>query len=721
MIFESENTNELYLLLEKSFRTADLFPAIDISSSYEATNIRRFLQSKSISALQKLLSAASLTPRIGYNFSSSEISLTFQITPTKSQQQPEKDDKIDELTKQRSLVIWTMLGIHKDQTILESLNQTNISLANACVELFAKHTGVAMCTRRIDFLQQTLRVAICPFKETKNPNYEFRLFQYSPSYMQLTGFDSFSNSFTEQVLEEQRLNLIISMVDYFWEAIEQQNYLINDYIKSELTNSLIDYIESGISLHTCHSSIFSPKNSSKAFHLYLYGTAGVGKSSFVKAFRKAFENTLIRFVDANQRVVIVKLPLNSVSPGHLLSILRVKGISDMSIERVIEQTLCKGQIVIFHLEENPEEFEIQRQLYYNIQIMLDKLTDRYREYRSNVMCFYTSNYEPVPDIVSTVNLLPMVPPNESSQRLWCERSLQDSISSHTPFKSISIHFITPPPYSEDLRPLERWWRSIGFHIIKSIRNFISNNKSEMIIEYESHIKVSIDQGEDNQKLLIKIEIENYTNEIETVELAVSNSWFCYYQGDLNHHFLLENNDNNYQNYIIEKQEIISELPKESHCTLLTVIDMLVYSYVKPAIVVLVGPLEQRQKYIKMIQSYLLLIFSERLKHTEVSLKEEKDKTKVFGEPGEILGGLFRFIDCVNNPNACKGRTDLFGLIVNHVNEMGQFILRELIEADPSRTHRQTAHKDRLMFVLSVDEDCEITPQLNSRAHTILIC
>jgi len=200
-----------------------------------------------------------------------------------------------------------------------------------------------------------------------------------------------------------------------------------------------------------------------------------------------------------------------------------------------------------------------------------------------------------------------------------------------------------------------------------------------------------------------------------VELGISNSLFCYSEDQL----LIESNINS--EYIEKKNEIISGLPKESYCTLLTVIDMLVYSYVKPGIVVLVGSYDQRQKYIEMIKNYLSLIFQERLKQTEVTLKEEKDKTKVFGEPGEILGGLFRFIDRVNNPNACEGRTDLYGLIINHVNEVGQFILRELVEADPSRTHRQTAHKDRLLFVLSVDESCEITPQLNSRAHTILSC
>jgi hypothetical protein len=53
---------------------------------------------------------------------------------------------------------------------------------------------------------------------------------------------------------------------------------------------------------------------------------------------------------------------------------------------------------------------------------------------------------------------------------------------------------------------------------------------------------------------------------------------------------------------------------------------------------------------------------------------------------EIRGGLFKFIDEVNNPNAAP-EAGLFGLVVATVNETGQFMLRELNESGKSLTHR----------------------------------
>jgi len=162
--------------------------------------------------------------------------------------------------------------------------------------------------------------------------------------------------------------------------------------------------------------------------------------------------------------------------------------------------------------------------------------------------------------------------------------------------------------------------------------------------------------------------------------------------------------------------------KDSHFTFTTVVDMLLRAYIKPGIIVLKGDSsEKKLQCVETIKVYLKNIFNDRLKEAEVTLKEEKDKSKVFGEPGEILGGLFRFMDNVNNPNACGGKVDLYGVVVSYVNEIGQFILRELIESDPSKTHRQTAHKDRMLFILVIDENSQLTPQLHSRAHSILEC
>jgi hypothetical protein len=37
----------------------------------------------------------------------------------------------------------------------------------------------------------------------------------------------------------------------------------------------------------------------------------------------------------------------------------VQGISDWSVERIVEQTIARGGIAVLHLEENPKDFELQ--------------------------------------------------------------------------------------------------------------------------------------------------------------------------------------------------------------------------------------------------------------------------------------------------------------------------------------------------------------------------
>lgn len=47
----------------------------------------------------------------------------------------------------------------------------------------------------------------------------------------------------------------------------------------------------------------------------------------------------------------------------LQRILLVKGISDWSIERIVEQTIVRGGIAIVHLEECPPDFQLQEDLF----------------------------------------------------------------------------------------------------------------------------------------------------------------------------------------------------------------------------------------------------------------------------------------------------------------------------------------------------------------------
>ena len=91
--------------------------------------------------------------------------------------------------------------------------------------------------------------------------------------------------------------------------------------------------------------------------------------------------------------------------------------------------------------------------------------------------------------------------------------------------------------------------------------------------------------------------------------------------------------------------------------------------------------------------------------------------QVIGHASDIRGGLFKFIDEISNPNMTKGETP-YGFIVAHCNEVGQFMLRELLESGSSNTHRLAVRKDRLLFIMDLLPSALLTPQLMSRSVAI---
>ncbi|KAK3257058.1 hypothetical protein CYMTET_33838, partial [Cymbomonas tetramitiformis] len=164
--------------------------------------------------------------------------------------------------------------------------------------------------------------------------------------------------------------------------------------------------------------------------------------------------------------------------------------------------------------------------------------------------------------------------------------------------------------------------------------------------------------------------------------------------------------------------------REDYERMHTVVEMFRENFLQPVVVTLVGSRQGRNQYADLLYRLALAaIGAQKLITTTLSLLKEEDNCQIVGGVSDIHGGLFKFIDKINNPNVSsfEGGQISYGLVQVDVNEVGQLMLRELTESGASATHRLEIQKDRLMFVLSVVEGSEVSPQVLSRSIVIFRC
>lgn len=681
----------LYQTVVDGLSAPPVFPVIDLEACENASTLRRLQSLPSVKTLLRLFSSAGLTSRLGFNMGSGDLSLTFPIPSTEMLRR--KKDRME-------AVMLAMLGLFPEQEELEALHASRSSsgklLANECLEVFMKQSTSVIASKAVDFRQNSMKVVICPYEYTLSYASQGKTaFAYSPSYVSLTGIEKPSEDNEDpmhslETLAAQKAALVEDMILEFWRIMDGHRYMVDVELQQILTDRLRSYLTAGIKDQAVG---FAPVNESLS--LYLHGTAGIGKSTFVRTFCASLEELLQRRLEPSKRVQIVKVPLNSLTPANLRSILHVRGISDISIERIIEQTVCKGGIVVFHLEENPEDLELQTALFDRSQAMLKTLVRRYAEFSSNVISVFTSNYIPADCIAETSSVLFVTPPSHAKQQLWCKKNLEHRLLEVvTGLVKVQVDMRATPPHTTDLRPLEQWWMSTAFHVSQAIIAATSGEDSPS--SYSA--TVTVDNRGNTQNLSVLVAVDGKM--LPELQLDTHNAFFYFKAGYGCHDLLSENG-----------------IPQETQPTAVTIVDMLGWNYLKPGVVVLTGDEFMRERYVNAFRVYMQHVFGERLRGCGVELACEDDKVKVFGNPSEIQGGLFKFIASVNNPNACGGRDDLVALVVVECNEVGQFIIRELLECGESRTHRQAVQKDRILFVLSIDGDC--TAQIVSRAHSML--
>ncbi len=230
---------------------------------------------------------------------------------------------------------------------------------------------------------------------------------------------------SQETLEAQRDALIHAFLEAFWRHVtEVMRYFPGSDLMQQVSRVLMSYVDTAA---RSQAATFTPE---RTLNIFLNGTPGTGKSTFVRVFTEALRFVVSRVFEPAKRMEIVRVPFNQTSPAALATMLMVRGISDWSLERIVEQTVCRGGISVLHLEEQPADQNLQNELFALTCAMTKTLTTRYPEYRNNVLNILTSNYEPSKEIASKAQYVLISPPDADTQREWCARTLEDTIASN---------------------------------------------------------------------------------------------------------------------------------------------------------------------------------------------------------------------------------------------------------------------------------------------------
>lgn len=389
--------------------------------------------------------------------------------------------------------------------------------------------------------------------------------------------------------------------------------------------------------------------------------------------------------------------------------------------------------MLFHLEENPEDPSTQEVLFEMAGKMMAELLRKYPEYTSHVACIITSNYPPAQKLRDATTLIQMVPPTRQVQLRSCAsklktfiaRKLGDTRRAHSML--VDVDLVNPPPAIDDMRPMETWTTSLGYHVVRRVDNALNRHadavnsqhvrlfvvlggvdKHTLETSYTLATSATPRHGTDN----IGSTSVNSSSHVEECDLVCSESWtlaskdgFFFYSAD----------------EMGERETgMLEGIAPQYAPQIITLTGMMKFNFLKPSVIVLEGSDRARSAYADCIEKLLDTTFAGCLCKTSLTIMSEDDKRDVVGDPKEIRGGLFKFIDEATNP-AILREQDQHCLVVATVNEVGQYILRELLEDSASKTHRQSVRKDRVLFLLSLTEGSNVTHPVRSRAHAMIHC
>jgi hypothetical protein len=480
-------------------------------------------------------------------------------------------------------------------------------------------------------------------------------------------------------------------------AVDKRLYLVDAALQALVAGKL----------HESFSNLLAGSSQSAMF-LYMHGLAGVGKSAFVKVLREALQSVVRAKLDPFRSVEVVRIPLNTTTPKDLHNVIYVKGLSDWSIERIVEQTLCKNGFVIVHLEENPEDQALQTELFALVHSMLNKTFDRYPDKRGQVIVVFTSNYEPSPEIRSLVGgergVMELQAPGPEVRTEWCQRSItglmqRTAARGGVKAPAFEVDVASVLPTRVDMRQLDAWKQSVGYFLTQHVAARGASGESwgcERVLIHLSPVGVG--------GLRLRCEFTDALSGArcsQPLELfSADGILMC----PVEYKARIRAND---------------ALSGDTQMRLLALSEMVRREFIKPGVVVVQGGNSgARAAEVKRISHSLGWMCGPATTLTSLSLqaRHDEDKASITGDPDPTYGRLPRFISSINGPAQSK---DALGVVLVECNVHGQFILREYLESDVSRTHVTAVRKERVLFVLNLDDGQALSPQVRSRANVIL--
>ena len=501
--YKSIKSAYVLFLLFKRLRV--LFPSDDgdaEDSSSATSSIKKCLD-----VAERDLNKSFLPP-----FSSS--SSSSMTTSTKTATESILSNLISQMTSDKNS------NLQPEQILREhaQISQQNSTFSNACMQIFAtnNHTTIKeIYYKSSPHNRKYERLTITLYDDSidllKPPPFTFLpalstvLSHTPPPTTTITTTTTTTTTTTPPSPTHFLEKLIDALVSSFWKSVLKHSYFAPPSLQNAINPHLIKFFSSGITsnpnLPLLLNAHFTP---TYPISFYLYGLAGAGKSSFVRAFIPSLNDAIEANLDPEMLVKFVKQNLNKPFDQLALELQLRPNNNDLSVMSIIQGrrmtlTQTKPGLVVIDLEEmsNDVESDDPNQLK-TCQLLSQRFSGRTGDFvddsnwvaprnsknrgmdgDATLLTFFTSNYQlggkcedalKRLDMFSNLQAIEMSAVSGADRREFAKAYLVDILNERVELDKFSEIDVSIDVGEGDTRPLVRKLRMIGFYIINYIKN-----------------------------------------------------------------------------------------------------------------------------------------------------------------------------------------------------------------------------------------------------------